>query len=215
VRRDGSDGTSSLSSVFLLDDLGTLWLPEAVQFTNLARCERRRHRRGAIRLIRHIRSIRPPFVCGAGPLGCGIYDGGGVRMHRDRADPPDPSPTGLTGQRNEPGSWFNGLRDAWASRGRSPKTRETVRRHRSRLRARNKSATIGEIDVRNPRQVFAVCLAGCDECSAVRQPRSDADRSTGLSAPRRPTAGESGGHREAARGSAPTSRARVPPRTSA
>ena len=121
MRNDGSDGTSGLSSVFLLDDLGTARLPEAVQFTNLARCERRRHRRGAIRLIRHIRSIRPPFVCGAGPLGCGIYDGGGVRMHRDRADPPDPSPTGLTGQRNEPGSWFNGLRDARASRGRSPK----------------------------------------------------------------------------------------------
>ena len=61
-----------------------------------------------------------------------------------------------------------------------------------------------------------VPLADRSRCApGVRQPRSDADRTTDLSVPHRPTGDESGGHREAVRDSAPTSQALGPRRMSA
>jgi hypothetical protein len=171
VRNDGSDGTSGLSSVFLLDDLGTARLPEAVQVTNLARCERRCRGRGAIRTIRVIRCIRTPFVCAAGPLRAGIYDEGefgcvGIgRISRIA------SGTGQDTRATRRIFCSTALGRKRFPRPFTKRTRATVRRHRSRLRARDKSANIGVIEGRNPRQVLPLWVSRHAAAGGATRPR--------------------------------------------
>ena len=100
---------------------------------------------------RGIRCMRTPFVSGAGPLGAGIYDGGGVRMRRDRADQPNRVRNRSGCSRNAPDFCSTAPRRKRFPRPFTKRTRATVSRRRYRLRARSKSANIGVIDVRNPR----------------------------------------------------------------
>ena len=155
-----------------------------------------------------------PFVSAAGPLGAGIYDGRGFGCVGIGRISRIASGTRQECLRNEPGSSFvNCLgtlgcpRQLKKKRGRKPppepsRRTEQVREHR---RHQCSKSALGPCRV----------ATGRDEYSRVRPPRPDADRSTDPSALHRPTADESGGHREAARDSAPTSRALGPPRTSA